>query len=99
MAVETKPWDPSEYLDDEEAIAAYLDAAFESGDPADITRAIGTVAKARGMTRIAEDTGLSRESLYRALSGEGNPGFGTVLTVMKALGLRLSVEPQEGMRG
>jgi len=89
MAVETTPRDPSAYLYDEAAVAAYIEAAFEDGDPSVITRARGHVARARGMSRIAQETGLSRESLYRALSGEGTPAFGTVLSVMTSLGLRL----------
>lgn len=90
MPIETRPWDPSEHLEDPEAIAAYLDAAMEDGDPAVIAAALGDIARARGMTQIARDTGLSRESLYRALSPEGHPEFATVLRVVKALGLRLA---------
>jgi probable addiction module antidote protein len=91
MPVETTRWDASEHLDDDEAIAAYLEAVFEDGDPALITAALGDVAKARGMTEIARKAGLSRESLYRALSKEGNPEFATVLRVVRALGLAVSV--------
>lgn len=93
MAVETKPWITSEHLDDEAAMAAYIKAAFEDGDPAAITRARGHAAKGRGMSRVAQETGLSCESLDRALSGEGTPAFATVLSIMKSLGLRLSAEP------
>jgi probable addiction module antidote protein len=89
MATETRPWDAAEHLDGPEAIAAYLDAAMEDGDPAVIAAALGDIAKARGMTQIARETGLSRESLYRALSPEGHPEFATILRVVKALGLRL----------
>ncbi|MBN9061195.1 MAG: putative addiction module antidote protein [Rhizobiales bacterium 65-9] len=89
--VKTRPWDPAERLDSPEAIAAYLDAAMEEGDPALIAAALGDVARARGMTQMARDTGVTREALYRALSPDGNPEFSTVLKVMKSLGLRLSV--------
>ena len=93
MPLETRPYDTAEYLDSQEAVAAYIDAVLEDGDPALIAQALGTVARARGMSQIARDTGLSRESLYRALSAEGNPEFGTVLRVLKALGLRLMTAP------
>jgi probable addiction module antidote protein len=93
MPLETRPYDIAEYLDSEEAIAAYIDAVLEDGDPALIAHALGAVARARGMSQIARDAGLSRESLYRALSSEGNPEFGTVLRVLKALGLRLTATP------
>ncbi|KZD04917.1 addiction module antidote protein [Oceanibaculum pacificum] len=93
MPVATRPWDASEHLDSAEAIAAYLDAAMEDGDPALIAAALGDVARARGMTQIAKDTGLARESLYRALSADGNPEFSTVLKVLKAMGIRLSAAP------
>ncbi len=89
--VKTHPWDPAEHLDSPEAIAAYLDAAMEEGDSALIAAALGDVARARGMTQMARDTGVTREALYRALSPEGNPEFSTVLKVVKSLGLRLSV--------
>ena len=94
MPLETKPWDASEYLDSEEAVAAYLDAAFEDGDPQLIAAALGDVARARGMSEIAGKAGLSRESLYRALSKDGNPEFATVLRVVRALGMRISVDPE-----
>lgn len=93
MPLETRPYDSAEYLDSEEAIAAYIDAVLEDGDPALVAHALGVVARARGMSQIARDAGLSRESLYRALSPEGNPEFGTVLRVLKALGLRLTTTP------
>ena len=71
----------------------YLEDAMETNDPKFIARAIGDVARARGMTDIAKASGLSRESLYKALSGDGNPEFATMLRVLNALGLRLNVEP------
>ncbi|MBX9406798.1 putative addiction module antidote protein [Pseudomonas baetica] len=84
-------WDSAEYLKTEEDMANYLDACMEEAgdDPAFIAKALGTLARARGMTQVARDAGLSRESLYRALSGEGNPEFGTIVKVVKALGLKL----------
>lgn len=89
----TKPFDPAEYLDDSESIAAYLSDALESGDPAFIADALGVVARARGMSEVAREAGVSRESLYRALSADGNPEFSTVLRVMQALGLQLAAVP------
>ncbi|MFZ4219187.1 addiction module antidote protein [Enterobacter ludwigii] len=84
-------WDSAEYLKTEEDMAAYLDACIEEAgdDAAFIAKALGTIARARGMTQVAKDAGVSRENLYRALSGSGNPEFGTILKVIKALGLRL----------
>jgi len=89
----TKPFDPAEYLDDEESLAAYLSEALATGDPAFIGDALGIVARARGMSKIARASGLSRESLYRALSPEGNPEFATILRVIGAMGLRLGAAP------
>ncbi|MCB1454275.1 MAG: putative addiction module antidote protein [Rhizobiaceae bacterium] len=93
MALKTTSWDASEHLDSEESIAAYLEAAFEDGDPKLIAAALGDVARSRGMTDVANRAGLSRESLYRALSQNGNPELATVLKVTRALGLRVSVAP------
>jgi len=90
---ETHPWDVTRYLDSEEAMAAYLDAALEEDDPALLAAALGDIARAKGMTQIARETGLGRESLYKALSPEGNPEFGTVQKVVRALGLKLHVSP------
>jgi probable addiction module antidote protein len=92
MALKTRPFDAAEYLDDDETIHAYIEAALETSDPGFIAQALGTVARARGMTQIAKDAGLSRESLYKALGAEGNPEFGTVLKVLQALGLKLSIQ-------
>ena len=90
MAVSaTRPWDAAEHLETEEDVVAYLEAALEDGDPALISAALGDIARARGMSKIARDSGLGRESLYKALSAEGNPEFATVLKVLQALGLRL----------
>lgn len=89
----TKPFDPAEYLNDSESIAAYLSDALESEDTAFVADALGVVARARGMSEVAREAGVSRESLYRALSTDGNPEFATVLRVIRALGLRLSAAP------
>jgi len=89
----TRPWDPADHLATPEDIAAYLDAAFEDGDPTLIAAALGDVSRAHGMSRIARETGLGRESLYKALSTDGNPGLATVLKVVAALGLRLQPIP------
>ena len=89
----SKPFDAAKYLGDDEAIAAYITEALLTDDAAIITHAIGVAAKARGMSHIAHEAGLSRESLYKALSGEGNPQFETIYLVLKALGLRLRAEP------
>ena len=93
MPPKTRKWDVTEFLDSEKRIALFLEAAFEDGDPSLITAALGDVARARGMTQMAKDTGISREALYRALSKDGQPEFNTVLKVMKAFGLRLSPVP------
>jgi probable addiction module antidote protein len=82
-------WDPAEHLETEEDIAAYLDAAFEEGDPSLIAAALGDVARAKGMAQIARDAGLGRESLYKALSPDGNPEFATIMKVVNALGIKL----------
>lgn len=87
--VRTRPWDAADYLETDADIDAYLDAALEDGDPRLITAALGDIAKARGMTKVAADMGCSRESLYKALSADGNPLFATVLKTVNALGLRL----------
>ncbi|MGO9340732.1 MAG: addiction module antidote protein [Terracidiphilus sp.] len=96
MALKTRPFDAAEYLEDDEAIVEYLEeamkVAIEDSDPSFLAVALGTVARARGMSKIAKDAGLSRESLYKALGAEGNPEFGTVLKVLQALGLKLSVQ-------
>lgn len=93
MTPETTPFDPADYLDDDAAMAGYLTDALETGDPAFIADALGVVARAKGMSRVSEKAGLSRESLYRALSDKGNPELGTVLKILKALGLRLTATP------
>jgi probable addiction module antidote protein len=85
------PFDPAAFIDGDEGAVAYLEYAMATNDPQFIAKAIGDVARARGMTKIAKGSGLSRESLYKALSGDGNPEFSTLLRVVEAMGLRLSV--------
>ena len=85
-------WDPAEHLQSEEDMAAYLEAALEEGDASLFAAALGDVARAKGMSQLARETGLGRESLYKALSPSGNPSFATVLKVAKALGLRLGAQ-------
>ena len=85
----TKPFDGAAYLTTEARMAALLDAALEDGHPQVIAAALGDLAKARGMTRIAKETGLNREALYRALSSQGNPELETFMKVIKALGFTL----------
>jgi len=93
MTIETRPFDPAAYLDSADAMLAYLDGAFADGDAGEIADALGVVARARGMSQLAEETGLTRQSLYKALSSDGNPEFATVLKVIRALGFRLQCEP------
>lgn len=93
MAVNVTTWDASEYLETEEDIAAYLNAVIEEGDPTLLQAALGDVAKARGMSSIARDAGVSRESLYKSLSASGNPSFQTISKVSRALGLQMSFAP------
>ena len=91
----TSPYDVAEHLRTPEEMAAYLDAWLEeaSDDVAGIARALGDIARAKGMSQVAREAGLSRESLYRALSADGNPSFATVLKVARALGVRLHAQP------
>jgi probable addiction module antidote protein len=89
----TTVWDPAEHLDTEEDMAAYLEAALEEGDAALVAAALGDIARAKGMTQVARDAGLGRESLYKALSPSGNPEFSTILRVIQALGLQLHAAP------
>lgn len=93
MAVEITDFDPAAYLDDDEAIATYLSDAFETQDVAFISDAIGVVARAKGMKQIAQEAGVSRESLYRALSSAGNPELGTVLKVLASLNIKINAKP------
>jgi probable addiction module antidote protein len=92
--IRTTPYDVAEHLRTPEEMAAYLDAWLEEApdDAAGIARALGDIARAKGMTQVAKDAGLSRESLYRALSADGNPSFATILKVARALGVKLHAE-------
>lgn len=85
------PFDAADYLDDEETIAAYLSAALAENNPDAFLQAIGTVARARGMTQVAKDSGLGRESLYKTLAPGARPRYDTVMKLVSALGIRLSV--------
>lgn len=89
----TTLWDPAEHLQSEEDMAAYLEAALLEGDPNLVAAALGDIARAKGMTQVAREAGLGRESLYKALSPAGNPAFGTILKVVAALGLQLHASP------
>jgi probable addiction module antidote protein len=92
--IKLKKWDSAEHLKTDEDIVQYLEACLEEAgdDAAFIAKALGTIARAKGMTQLANETGLGRESLYKALSGEGNPSFATILKVMTALGIKLHAE-------
>jgi probable addiction module antidote protein len=94
MKTKTIAYDVAEQLRTPQEMAAYLDAWLEEApdDAVGIARALGDIARAKGMTQVAKDTGLSRESLYRALSADGNPGFATVLKVARALGIKLHAQ-------
>ncbi|PKL47633.1 MAG: putative addiction module antidote protein [Nitrospira bacterium HGW-Nitrospira-1] len=91
--LKTTKWDVVDYLETGEDMAAYLEAAMEDGHPAVIATAIGNIARAKGMTKVARKAGIGRVSLYKALSPDGNPEFATVLKVVRALGLRLHATP------
>jgi len=85
----TRAWDAAEHLGSRQEMVAYLEAALAEGDAALVAAALGDIARASGMTEVSRETGLGRESLYKALSPNGNPAFDTVLRVVRALGLRL----------
>ena len=91
--METTNFDIADYLDSEEMIAEYLNTVLEDGDSSDLIVAIGHIAKSIGMTKIAEKTGMSRPSLYKALSEGSKPQFGTIMKVLKAIGGQISVKP------
>lgn len=92
MAVKLRPFDPAEYLESEEDILYFLEAAMEGNDSAHIARALGVVARSKGMTEVAKKAGLGRQALYNALSENGNPTLETLVAVLNALGLELSVQ-------
>lgn len=94
MPLTLHPFDPANYLETEEDILYYLEAAMEGNDPSHIARALGDVARSKGMSEIAKKSGLGRQALYRALSEDGNPTLETLLGVLDALGLQLTVQPR-----
>lgn len=89
MAIEVTRWDPSEYLETQADIVAYLNAALADDDPVLLQAALGDIAKARGMSSIAKEAGVGRESLYKSLSSDGNPSWQTITKVLAALGIGL----------
>ena len=91
--IKTRPFDMANYLNSEEEIAEYLRQVLEDNNPAELAAALGDIARARGMTQLARDTGLSRESLYKSLSGERAPSSDTLFKVIHAMGFKLSLEP------
>jgi probable addiction module antidote protein len=93
MVIETKPFDAADYLETEEDVVAYLTEVFSEGDPAMIAKALGTVARARGVSKVARRMGVSRETVYQALSAAGNPTLSTLMSAAKALGFELTVKP------
>jgi len=95
MASKTTKWDAADYLDTPREIARYIEACSQDdpGDGSLIRAALGDIARAKGMTQIARECGVGRESLYKALSSDGNPEFSTVISVLRTLGLRLTVKP------
>jgi len=99
MAEKVSNFDVSEYLDSEESIAAYLSAIIEENDPKLLLAAISDIAKARGMSKIASDSGLGRESLYKALNAESKPRFETILKVLNSLGVKIGFKAVVGKKG
>lgn len=91
--IKTRPLDVAELLDSDDAVADFIADALEDDEPAALVRALGVIARARGMSQIAKETGLARAALYRSLSAEGNPEIETVRRILKTLNLKLSVEP------
>jgi len=90
--IKIRPFDMANYLHDEEEIAEYLRQVLEDGDPQEVAAALGHIARARGMTQLARETGLSRESLYKSLSGERAPNSDTLFKVIRAMGFQLSLQ-------
>jgi len=97
--MKTTSFDAAEYLDSPDMIAAYLAAAFEEGDQALMRAALNDVARARGMSELQKETGLKRETLYKALGEKGNPTLDTLSKVLAAFGVRLSIEPATPIAG
>ena len=98
MALNIREYDPARYLTSEEEQADYLRLTCEDGTPSEIAKALGVVARARGITDLSRKTGLTRQALYKALSGEGNPELATIAKVAEALGFRLAIVPAAGER-
>lgn len=96
--IKLRRWDVADYLQTEEEIAAYLEAAAEQNEPELMAVALGDVARARNMSQLAREVGMTREGLYKALSSEGNPSFATIMKVAKALGLKLGFQPIQGAK-
>lgn len=94
MAIETTAWDATAYLKTDDDIAEYLAAAFETGDVGDVTHALATIARARGMTETAKSAGLARGSLYKAIGEGANPTLSTLLSVLNAMNVTLSAKPK-----
>jgi probable addiction module antidote protein len=94
MGIKTIPFDPADYLNSEADIVDWLKVWMEDGSPEEIAKAIGDIARSKGMTEIARKTGLGRQALYNALSEKGNPTLGTLMAVLDALGLQLTVQPK-----
>lgn len=92
MALTVEAWDPSEHLETQDDVVAYLNAALEDGDPALLQAALGDIAKARGMSSIAREAGVGRESLYKSLRIDGNPSWQTITKVLAALDIRLEAK-------
>ena len=88
-------FDAADYLKTDEDVAAYLEASAEDGDPAAMATALGTVARARNMSQLARDTGMTREGIYKALSPDGNPAFATVARVARAMGFEIAFRPRQ----
>lgn len=96
--IKTRPFDMANYLKTEVDITEYLSQVLEDGDPAELAAALGDIAKVRGMAQLAKDTGLSRESLYKSLSGERVPSTDTLFKVIRAMGFKLTVRPAASVR-
>lgn len=94
MTIKTIPWDAVDYLKTDDDIAEYLAAAFETGDVGDVTHALATIARARGMTETAKSAGLARGSLYKAIGEGANPTLSTLLAVLNAMNVTLSAKPK-----
>lgn len=95
MGIKTIPFDPADYLNSKADVVDWLKVWMEDGSPDEIAKAIGDIARSKGMTEIARTTGLGRQALYKALSENGNPTLGTLMAVLDALGLQLSVQPKK----